>query len=68
MDVQVEMELDGFAFEGASGFLFGSVPKVFLGRHGSLNPFNPTAPRTSRRVAADAARADCTRHMAATDA
>ncbi|HUL63368.1 MAG TPA: type VI secretion system baseplate subunit TssF, partial [Burkholderiaceae bacterium] len=47
--VQVEIEVDELAFEGASAFLFGSVLEHFLARHASLNSFVATALRTAQR-------------------
>lgn len=47
--VQVEIEVDELAFEGASAFLFGSVLEHFLARHVSLNSFVSTTLRSAQR-------------------
>lgn len=47
--VEVELEVDELAFEGASAFLFGSVLEHFLARHASLNSFVTTILRSSQR-------------------
>ena len=47
--VQVTLEVDELAFEGASAFLFGSVMEHFLGRHVSLNSYVATTLRSPQR-------------------
>ncbi len=47
--VQIDLEVDELAFEGAGAFLFGSVLEHFLARHASLNSFVATTLRTTQR-------------------
>jgi type VI secretion system protein ImpG len=47
--VQVDLEVDELAFEGAGAYLFGSVLEHFLARHVSLNSFVTTTLRTTQR-------------------
>ena len=47
--VEVELEVDEFAFRGASPFLFGSVMDHFLARHVSINSFTETVLRSQER-------------------
>jgi type VI secretion system protein ImpG len=47
--IQVDIEVDELAFEGAGAFLFGSVLERFLARHASLNTFVTTVLRTTQR-------------------
>jgi type VI secretion system protein ImpG len=47
--VQVSIEVDELAFEGASAFLFGSVMEHFLARHVSLNSYVATTLRSPQR-------------------
>ncbi len=47
--VQVDVEVDELAFEGASAFLFGSVLEHFLARHAALNSFVATTLRSAQR-------------------
>ena len=47
--VQVTVEVDELAFEGASGFLFASVLEHFLARHASLNSYVATTLRSPQR-------------------
>jgi len=47
--VQVDLEVDELAFEGAGAYLFGSVLEHFLARHASLNSFVSTVLRTTQR-------------------
>jgi type VI secretion system protein ImpG len=47
--VQVEVEVDELAFEGASAYLFGAVLGRFLARHVSLNSFVELALRSPQR-------------------
>lgn len=47
--VEVELEVDEFAFRGASPFLFGSVMEQFLARHVSINSFTETVLRSQER-------------------
>jgi len=47
--VQVTIEVDELAFEGASAFLFGSVMEHFLARHVSLNSYVAMTLRSQQR-------------------
>lgn len=47
--VQVELEVDELAFEGASAYLFGSVLEHFLARHAALNSYVSTTLRSPQR-------------------
>jgi type VI secretion system protein ImpG len=47
--LQIELEVDELAFQGASAFLFGCVMEQFLARYASLNSFTETVLRSSAR-------------------
>jgi type VI secretion system protein ImpG len=47
--VEVTVEVDDLAFEGASAFLFGCVLERFVARHVSLNGFTQTRVRSPAR-------------------
>lgn len=47
--VQVELDVDEFAFQGASAFLLGSVLERFLARHAAINSFTQTVLRSTTR-------------------
>ena len=40
--VRIDVEVDDFAFQGASAFLLGSVLEQFFARHVSINGFTET--------------------------
>ena len=47
--IEIELEVDELAFQGASPFLFGAVLAQFMARHVSLNSFVETVLRSSSR-------------------
>lgn len=47
--LQIEMEVDEMAFQGASAFLFGCVMERFLARYVSINAFTETILRGTAR-------------------
>lgn len=47
--LEVELEVDEMAFQGASPFLFGAVMEQFLSRYVSINSFTETVLRSSSR-------------------
>lgn len=47
--VEVEIDVDELAFEGASAFLLGAVLEHFLARHASINSFVATVLRSTQR-------------------
>ena len=47
--LEVELEVDEMAFQGASPFLFGAVMEQFLARYVSINAFTETVLRSSSR-------------------
>jgi type VI secretion system protein ImpG len=47
--LEVELEVDELAFQGASPFLFGAVMERFLTRYVSINSFTETVLRSSSR-------------------
>lgn len=47
--LEVELEVDELAFQGASPFLFGAVMEQFLTRYVSINSFTETVLRSSGR-------------------
>ena len=47
--LEVELEVDELAFQGASPFLFGAVMEQFMTRYVSINAFTETVLRSSRR-------------------
>ena len=47
--LEIEIEIDEMAFQGASPFLFGAVMEQFFARYVSINSFTETVLRTSRR-------------------
>lgn len=47
--LQIALEVDELAFQGASPFLFGAVLEQFLARHVSINSFTETVLRTQGR-------------------
>jgi type VI secretion system protein ImpG len=47
--VEIVIELDDFAFEGASTFLFASVLERFFARHAAINTFTSLVLRTPQR-------------------
>jgi type VI secretion system protein ImpG len=44
--LEITLELDELAYEGASAFLFGAVLERFLARHASINSFTETVLRS----------------------
>jgi type VI secretion system protein ImpG len=47
--LEITLEVDELAFQGASAFLFGCVMQVFFSRHVSLNSFTETVLRSLTR-------------------
>lgn len=47
--IEIELEVDELAFQGASAFLFGTVMERFFARHASINAFTETVLRTVTR-------------------
>jgi type VI secretion system protein ImpG len=47
--VEITLELDEMAFEGASAYVMGSVLEQYFARYVSINSFTETALRTTRR-------------------
>ena len=47
--LEITLEVDEMAFQGASPFLFGAVMEQFLARHVSINAFTETVLRSSGR-------------------
>jgi type VI secretion system protein ImpG len=47
--VEIELELDEFAFQGTSAFLFASVLERFFARHAAINSFTQLTLRTPQR-------------------
>jgi len=47
--LEISLELDDLAFQGASAFLFGAVLERFFARHASMNSFIETVLRTTSR-------------------
>lgn len=47
--LEITLEVDELAFQGASPFLFGAVMAQFLARHASINSFTETVLRSASR-------------------
>lgn len=47
--LEISLEVDELAFQGASAFLFGAVMEQFLARHVSINSFTETVLRSGSR-------------------
>lgn len=47
--LEIELEVDEFAFQGGSAFLFGSIMKQFFAHHVSINSFTETVLRSTKR-------------------
>ena len=47
--IEIELEVDEFAFQGASAFLFGAVLASFFSRYVSINSFVETSLRSMSR-------------------
>lgn len=47
--IEIELEVDDFAFQGGSAFLFASVLARFLQRYASINSFTETVLRSASR-------------------
>jgi len=47
--VEIDIELDEMAFQGASAFLFASVLERFLARHAAINTFTSLTLRSTQR-------------------
>jgi len=47
--LEIALEIDELAFEGASAFLFGAVMEQFFARHVSMNCFTETLLRSHAR-------------------
>ena len=47
--VEIELELDEFAFQGTGAFLFASVLERFFARHAAINSFTQLTLRTPQR-------------------